>query len=206
VVPDHQSNGHDIVVVGASAGGVEALSRLVRDLPADFPAAVFVVLHVPASGTSVLPTILDRTGPLPAAHAVEGEQIRAGSIYVAPPDRHVLIRSAAVRVERGPKENGARPAIDPLFRSAASAYGPRVVGVILSGTLRDGTIGLAAVKLQGGTTIVQDPEDALYPAMPRSAIGEVGPDAILPAAEIGAALVELTRGGFRSPDVQASRL
>jgi two-component system chemotaxis response regulator CheB len=199
VVLDHQSTGHDVVVVGASAGGVEALSRLVRDLPPDFRAAVFVVLHVPASGTSVLPAILDRHGSLHAAHAVDGEDVKPGRIYVAPPDRHVLVHGSSVRVERGPKENGARPAIDPLFRSAAASCGPRVVGVILSGTLADGAAGLAAVKLRGGATIVQDPRDALYPAMPRNAIVEVGPDSILTAAEIGPALVELTRDVTQAP-------
>src|SRR5207244_2427388 len=165
--------GRDIIVVGASAGGVEALATLVRGLPADLPAAVFVVLHVPPHGTSVLPQILTRAGRLPAKHAVDGEAIQAGRIYVAPPDHHLLVKPGYVRVAHGPRENGHRPAVDALFRTAARTYGHRVAGVVLTGVLDDGTAGLIAVKLRGGAALVQHPDDALYDGMPRSALDNV---------------------------------
>ena len=185
-------SGRDIVVIGASAGGVEALGSLVEKLPVDLPAAVFVVLHIPASGTSVLPAILQRRGRLPAAHAIDEEPIENGRIYVAPPDHHLLLHPGIVRVVRGPRENGYRPAIDPLFRSAAKSFGPRVTGVVLSGVLDDGTAGLAVIKDVGGRTLVQDPEEALYPMMPTSAIDFVSPDRVLEAHGLGSAVVEFT--------------
>jgi two-component system, chemotaxis family, protein-glutamate methylesterase/glutaminase len=188
-VPEPESSGHDVVVIGASAGGVEALGTVVAGLPADLPAAVFVVLHIPASGTSVLPAILGRRGDLPAAHAVDEEPIRNGRVYVAPPDHHLLVQPNAVRVIRGPKENGYRPAIDPLFRVAAHTFGPRVTGVVLSGVLDDGTAGLAAIKAHGGRTLVQEPKTALYPMMPESAIESVAPDEVLPPRELADAIV-----------------
>lgn len=186
---EEQLGGRDIVVVGASAGGVEALRTIVATLPSDLAAAIFVVVHVPAIATSVLPAILQRAGELPAKHAQDEEEIQRGQIYIAPPDHHIFIQPGFVRVTRGPKENGYRPAIDPLFRTAAATYGGRVVGVVLSGVLDDGTAGLAAVKLNGGRTLVQDPDDALYPMMPESAIAAVEPDVVLPMAEIGDAIV-----------------
>src|SRR5215471_8687446 len=137
---------HDIIVVGASAGGVRALRELARGLPPDLPAAVFIVLHIPPAGPSLLPKILSSSGPLRARHAINGEGIEHGRIYIAPPDHHLLVERERVRVMRGPKESRARPAADPLFRSAAHAYGTRVVGVVLSGSLDDGTAGLAAIK------------------------------------------------------------
>jgi two-component system, chemotaxis family, protein-glutamate methylesterase/glutaminase len=182
---------HDIVVVGASAGGVEALADLTASLPPDLPAAVFVVLHVPSTGTSALPDILSRHGPLPAAHVKDGEPIEHGRIYVAPPDHHVLLRSGHVHLARGPRENGHRPAVDPLFRSAAREYGSRVVGVVLSGALDDGTAGLAAIKTRGGLTVVQEPADALYPNMPGSALEHVRVDHVRPAAAMGTLLARL---------------
>ena len=182
---------HDIVVVGASAGGVEALVGMAASLPADLPAAVFVVLHVPSTGTSALPGILSRSGPLPAGHVKDGEPIEHGRIYVAPPDHHLLVVAGHVHLTRGPHENGHRPAVDPLFRSAAREYATRVVGVVLSGALDDGTAGLVAIKSQGGVTVVQDPEDALYPGMPASALEHAEVDHVLPAASIGALLARL---------------
>jgi two-component system, chemotaxis family, protein-glutamate methylesterase/glutaminase len=178
----------DVVVVGGSAGSIQALQALAAGLPPDLPAAVFVVVHVPPYAVSRLPEILARTGPLPAAHAIDGEPIAAGRIYVAPPDRHLLVRGGAVAVSRGPRENHARPAIDPLFRSAARAFGPRVVGVVLSGALYDGSMGLLAIKTRGGLAVVQDPDEAMVDSMPRNAMRRVAPDFVLPAAEIPALL------------------
>ncbi|HVG21925.1 MAG TPA: chemotaxis protein CheB [Blastocatellia bacterium] len=183
--------GHDIIVIGASAGGVEALTQLVRGLPEDLPASVFVVLHVPSNSTSVLAKILNRVGRLPAASAVDYEKIEPGRIYVAQSDCHLLVKRGHVRLTRGPKENTTRPAIDPLFRTAARYYGRRVVGVVLTGTLDDGTAGLLAIKSRGGIAVVQDPDDALYSGMPRSALENVAVDHCLPLAEIPAALARL---------------
>jgi two-component system chemotaxis response regulator CheB len=183
----------DIIVIGASAGGVEALTALARVLPPDFSAALFAVLHVAPHGNSVLPQLLSRAGFIGAEHAIHGDKIVPGRWYVAPPDQHLLIREDCVHLGRGPSENGHRPAIDPLFRSAASSYGSRVIGVVLSGALDDGTAGLLAVKQSGGVTIVQEPTEALHPSMPLSAIEHVKPDHILPVADIGAKLTQLTR-------------
>ena len=183
--------GHDIIVIGASAGGVEALTKLVSTLPADLPAAVFVVLHIPAQSPSLLPNILSRSGTLKAIGPEDGDAIQYGTIYVAPPDQHLLIERNRVRVVRGPKENRHRPAIDPLFRSAALAHGPRAVGVILTGSLDDGTAGLLAIKQCSGIAIVQDPDEALYPSMPLSALAHVKVDYTLPISEIGSLLTRL---------------
>ena len=191
-------SGHDIIVVGASAGGVETLCQMVCGLPQDLPAAVFIVLHIPAHGKSVLPRILNRViekqygqSSWQAHHPTDGELIQAGRIYVAPPDKHLLIRDNCIHLVRGPRENSHRPAVDPLFRTAARTYGTRVVGIILSGLLDDGTAGLAAIKQRGGIAIAQDPEEALYSGMPRSAIENVDVDYIVKVADIGEILTKL---------------
>ena len=191
-----------IICVGASAGGIEALKTLVAGLPADFGAAILVVLHSSSEAPGILGNILDRAGALPAANAVDGERIRPGHIYVAPPDYHLLVEPGLVRLTRGPKQNRFRPAIDPLFRAAASVYGPLAVGVILSGSLDDGTAGLRAIKQLGGTAIVQDPEEALYSSMPRSALEHVRVDYCLPVAEIASVLTRLAGGRVMDEEVR----
>lgn len=180
---------HDVVVIGGSAGAIEALRIIVSSLPADLPAAVLVVIHVPAFSESHLPEIITRSGALPAMHVKNGQRLVPGRIYIAPPDQHVLVRRGVIELSRGPRVNHSRPAIDTLFRSAARSYGPRVVGVLLSGALYDGTAGLVAVKDHGGMAIVQDPVEAAMPSMPRNALGLVEADAVLPSDEIGHALV-----------------
>lgn len=185
--------GHDIIVIGASAGGVEALAKLSQDLSPDLPAAIFVVLHFPAHSKSFLPQILNRSGPWRATHAKDGEAIQHGCIYVAPPDRHLLLKKGHIHLSLGPRENKHRPAIDTLFRSAALGYGPRVIGVVLTGTLDDGTAGLLAIKQRGGVAVVQSPDDALFSEMPRSAIENVDVDYIRPLSEIAPILLNLAR-------------
>jgi two-component system chemotaxis response regulator CheB len=182
---------HDLIVVGASAGGVEALMQLARDLPADLPAAVCVVLHIPPDAASALPQILTRVGQLPALHPQDGAALEPGRIYIAPPDLHLLVARGRLHTVHGPRENRSRPAVDPLFRSAARAYGPRVVGVVLTGALDDGTAGLLAIKRAGGVAIVQDPDDALFPSMPSSALRYVPVDYNLPLASIAPTLARL---------------
>jgi two-component system chemotaxis response regulator CheB len=181
----------DIVVLGASAGGIEALSALLAAVPEDLDAAVFVVVHMPTTGGSALSRILDHAGPLPAAAAEDGEPIRPGRVYVAPADHHLLVSGDVVLARRGPRENGHRPAIDPLFRSAARWFGARVIGGVLSGTLDDGAAGLSAVKRQGGLTVVQDPADARFADMPRVALARIDADLVAPAAELGRQLAVL---------------
>jgi two-component system chemotaxis response regulator CheB len=183
--------GHDIIVVGASAGGIETLKEVVRGLPPSLPAAVFVVIHLAPGGTSVLPNIISRAGPLRAAHPQDGDPITPGRIYIAPPDRHLLVKAGHMRLGRGPRENRVRPAVDPLFRTAAAAYDGRVIGVVLSGGLDDGSAGLVAIKARGGLAVVQDPETALFPGMPASAIRSVEADHIVGAPDMGALLAQL---------------
>jgi two-component system, chemotaxis family, protein-glutamate methylesterase/glutaminase len=184
-------HGHDIVVVGASEGGIEALSVLVAGLPADLPAAVFVVIHSRPGTESRFPELLSRRGPLRARHAIHGEPIVPGRIYVAPPDDHLLLRPGHVRVVRGPKENGFRPSVDALFRTASIAYGPRVIGVVLTGNLDCGTAGLLSIKARGGIALVQDPRDAAIPAMPRSAIDHVAVDHVAAVASLPSLIATL---------------
>jgi two-component system, chemotaxis family, protein-glutamate methylesterase/glutaminase len=183
---------HDIIVIGASAGGVEAISRVIADLPRDVRAAILVVLHI-SRGRSLLPEILTRAGRLPAAHPTDGEPLQYGRVYVAPPDHHMVVDRGTVRVVHTASENGVRPAVDPLFRSAARTYRSRVLAVILTGTLDDGTAGMLAVKQGGGVTIAQDPNEAFSPGMPRSAVNAGAIDHVLPLRDIPvllAALVE----------------
>jgi two-component system, chemotaxis family, protein-glutamate methylesterase/glutaminase len=184
---------HDIVVVGFSAGGIEPLLRLVGALPADFPGAVCVVHHFPPQSVSALPSILQRSTALGAAQAIDGEPIVPGRIYVARPDQHLLLTGGRIQCTNGPREQGHRPAIDPLFRSAARTFGPRVAGVILSGTLDDGTVGLIEIKARGGLALVQQPEEAAYPGMAMSALRNVSVDYVAPVQELAAILDRLAR-------------
>jgi len=183
----------DIVVIGASAGGMDALQKLVSRLPADLPAAVFVVWHLAPGLKSVLPSVLSKAGPLPAFNPEDGDRIEKGRIYVAPNDHHMLLEKGYVRITKGPKENRFRPAIDPLFRSAAYVYGPRTIGVVMTGALDDGTAGLWTIKLRGGTAIVQEPADAMIRSMPMNALEHTDADYQVPAAEIGELLGRLVR-------------
>jgi two-component system, chemotaxis family, protein-glutamate methylesterase/glutaminase len=183
----------NIIVIGASAGGVEALCELTRNLPKDLDASVFIVMHI--GQESMLPHILSRCGNLPAVHAQNNVKYKRGSIYVAPSNHHLTIKDHMTMLNRGPRENGHRPAIDVLFRSAARAHRRRVIGVVLSGGLDDGSAGLYAIKARGGVAIVQDPSEAITPSMPRSAIESVDVDYCLPVSQIATILTELAQGG-----------
>ncbi len=184
----------DIVMVGSSAGGVEALQRLACQFPKDFPAAVFVVVHLPPRTRSFLPDILSKVAVLPAAHPEDGESIQHGRIYIAPPDRHLVIERDHVHLSLGPREQHHRPCINVTFRSAAGSCGERVTGVILTGELDDGTAGLWEVKRRGGITVVQNPEEADFPSMPLNALREAGADYIVRLAETGPLLCRLAAG------------
>ena len=183
----------DIVVIGASAGGITALMAIVKSIPKGFAGYIFVVLHIPPSSPSNLPAILKAAGLLDAVHPRDGELLKRGRIYVAPPDHHMLLEGNKVLIKKGPEENRFRPSIDALFRSAAYVYGPRVIGIVLSGLLNDGTSGLWSVKRLGGLTIVQDPADANFPSMPINVLEYVEVDHSVPATEIGVILVKLVR-------------
>ena len=182
----------DVIVIGASAGGVEVLRTIVAGLPSDLGAAVLIVLHMAPSSPSVLPSLLMRRARLPVAFAVDGERVERGRVLIAPPDRHLVVEDDRVRVTRAPRENHSRPAVDPLFRSAALACGPRVIGVILSGRLDDGTAGLWTVKDRGGVAVVQSPDDALHADMPRNALLYTQADHVVRAVEIAPLLARLT--------------
>ena len=181
----------DIIVVGGSAGSIDGMQRVVRAFPADLNAAVFVVLHLAPDFPSMLPQILSRAGPLPAHNPQDGEKIQRGKIYVAPPDRHLTIEDSRVRLTRGPRENRHRPAIDPLFRTASRVFDARVIGIILSGNMDDGSAGLWAIRVRGGIGIVQDPEEALACQMPQSALDYGGADYVLPLDKIGPQVADL---------------
>lgn len=203
----------DVIVIGASSGGLDAVSSLLAQLPADLSVAVCVVLHVPAESWGGYIAALDRASPLPVRRAEDLAALYHRNVYVAPPDRHLVLGPGHLRVARGPKENRSRPAIDPLFRSAAEVYGERVIGVLLTGYLDDGVAGLAAIARSGGLTIVQDPADALAPDMPTAALERVAVDRALPLHRIGALLVELTesareeenteKGETREPGIES---
>jgi two-component system chemotaxis response regulator CheB len=185
-IPDNTA----LIVIGTSMGGLTALRTIVKDLPESLPAAVCVVQHI-GDHASQLPELLGTAGRLPVVSARDGEPIRAGTIFVAPPSRHLIVAPGHIHLTRGPRENHARPAIDPLFRSAAEVYGPRVIGVVLTGQLNDGTSGLFEIKRRGGIAIAQDPRDAEFPAMPRSAIDHVAIDHCVPAEAMAVLLNDL---------------
>lgn len=197
--------GHDIITIGASAGGVEALIALIGGLPSDLPASLFVVLHLPPTARSLLPQILERTTRMRVGTAVDGEPIERGRIYIAPVDNHLMLDEGVVRVVRTAKENGHRPAVDPLFRSAAEVYGARVIGVVLSGMRDCGTAGLVEIKRRGGIAVVQDPRDALFPEMPQSALDNVPVDHCVPLARLPPLLVDLVhqRTGEAPPEAES---
>ena len=183
---------YKIIVVGASSGGVEALRALFRELKPHLNAAVFIVLHIPPDAKSFLPQILGKLNPMPVQHAQDGAKIRSGHVYIAPPNQHLILENGTMRLTYGPKVNHTRPAIDPLFESAARQYGNRVIGVLMSGNLFDGTKGLLSIQQAGGKTVVQDPEEALFSSMPVSALQSVPIDYSLPVSEIATLLNNIT--------------
>nr|WP_189338485.1 chemotaxis protein CheB [Sphingobium sp. SCG-1] len=182
-----------IVLIGSSAGGVDALRRLCAKLPTDFPTPIFIAQHVSPSARSILAELLDRVGPLKAVTPKDGDSIEPGKIYVAAPDHHMLLRRGRILMRRGPHENRTRPAVNPLFRSAAVAYGAKAIGVVLTGLLDDGTEGLIAIKAAGGTSVVQDPADAEWPSMPKNALLRDHVDHSVPLLDIPDLLGRLVR-------------
>lgn len=191
-----------VVAVGASAGGVEALSEFAAGLSPDLPYAVLVVLHMPPEAPSVLAKIIDRSGPLPASSATHGERLEAGRIYVAVPDRHLLVRDHRVVLSEGPTENGHRPAINALFRSVALDFGPHTIGVLMSGVLDDGVLGAAAIKSRGGQTVAQHPDDAVFSAMPLNALRAGVIDHQVSAVKAGALLAQLSGRHIEEPEME----
>jgi two-component system, chemotaxis family, protein-glutamate methylesterase/glutaminase len=189
-----------IVVVGGSAGSIEPLRQVIAGLPWRPNLAVLVVVHTMANAPSVLPRILTKAGAWSAEHAVDGQLLKYGSIYVAPPDHHLSMERETLRVSRGPKENSHRPAIDPLFRTAARYFGPAAIGVLLSGNGADGSSGLLAIRHAGGKTVVQDPEEALFPTMLRKAIELLQPDVVAPASDIGAVIMKMEEVASMAPE------
>lgn len=183
----------NVVVIGTSAGGIPAMKELFGRLPANLEACLFVAMHVPAYRESHLPEILSRAGPLPAVHPHDGQRLENGTIYVAPPDFHMLIHDGVIRLGRGPRENHTRPSVDPLFRSAALSHGPRVIGIVLTGLLGDGAAGMLAIKRRGGTTAIQDPTDAAYPDMPENVLRAIDVDFRGTALELADFIVRSTK-------------
>ena len=187
--------GHDIIVMGASAGGLPPIERVLSALPADFPASIFVTIHTAAEGPRLLCDVISRMSSLPVSYASDGDAFKKSRVYLAPPGRHLLLQASCMRVTAGPRENRHRPAIDPLFRSAARALGARVVAVLFSGLLDDGTAGLKAVARYHGVTIVQDPDEARFASMPRNAVEKDSPRYVLPVQKIAPRLVQLVSNG-----------
>lgn len=198
----------DIIVIGGSAGATAPLKSILSALPADLPAAVFIVLHIPAQGIGILSTVASAAGKLPVRQAENGMVIENGNVYLGAPDHHLLLFESHMMLGRGPRENMFRPAIDPLFRSAALHYGPRVIGVVLSGLLSDGAAGLSAIKRCGGMALVQDPADAIAEEMPLRALEAATVDLCVPGARIGDVLSDLVREmpGARLPTPPELRL
>ena len=190
---DHFSDNERIVVIGASTGGFGAFKKIISGLPSDFSLPIFIVWHISPEVRGILPQVLNQLNTIPASHVVDSEMIKPGRIYIAPPDHHMIIEDGKVMATHGPKENRFRPAIDPLFRSAAYSYGNRVIGVILSGALDDGTAGMWAIKQYGGTTIVQNPMEAEVPSMPENALREVNIDHCVSLSELPQLLVGLSK-------------
>jgi two-component system chemotaxis response regulator CheB len=200
---------HDVIAIGASAGGVEVLVNMVGELPASLPASVFVALHSAPGYEHVLPELLNRRGSLPAAYPLHGEKIVLGRVYVAPPDNHLYVRPGSMEIVRGPKENGHRPSVDALFRTASSAYGARVVGVVLSGYQDCGTAGMMSIKARGGLCVVQDPITAPVAEMPRSVLDRVPVDHVVPPKELPrllARLAETPAGTATEPGLSVQQL
>jgi two-component system, chemotaxis family, protein-glutamate methylesterase/glutaminase len=195
-----------LVVMGASAGGIQALREVLGGLSRSLPAAVLIVLHTPSAGGGLLAQILGRMTALPSQSPHDGEAIQTGHVYVAPPNFHMTVEDGTLRVLQGPRENMSRPAIDPLFRTAARFYGSRVVGLVLSGLLDDGALGLMVVRSHGGQAIIQDPETALFPGMPRSALAQVPDATVLPLREIAAAIERLAQGDLCAKKAQTATL
>lgn len=205
-MPGLAENYRNVVVVGASAGGVEAIMEMVKGFPDDLPDAVFIVQHIPAYAQSRLDHILQPHTRLKVKSAIDGEEIRAGTIYIAVSDRHLLVENDRVVVSRGPRENRFRPAVDALFRSAAQSYGERVIGVVLSGALNDGTSGMWTIKRANGTAIVQDPEEAMFSDMPRGVMQYTKVDHVLPVGQIGSVLATLSRTQIKRSPAQPGKL
>lgn len=201
---------HDVIAIGGSAGGVEILLSLVPELPADLPAAVFVTLHSrPSPGGGGFPDVLTSRGHLPASYPVHGEKVLPGHIYIAPPDNHLYVRQGSMEIVRGPRENGHRPSVDAMFRTASAAYGSRVVGVVLSGYLDCGTAGMMSIKARGGLSVVQDPSSAQASDMPRSVISKVAVDHVVRPDELAALLGRLATspaGEALEPDAEVKKL
>jgi two-component system chemotaxis response regulator CheB len=208
-IPDQQSHkngsGHRIIVIGGSTGGFEALKTIVKNLPAPFNGSIFIVWHTGANAGGVLANVLNGLTPIYVANAYNNEEIQPNRIYIAPPDHHLIIDRGFLRVTNGPKENRFRPAIDPLFRSASFAYGTRVVGVVLSGAMDDGTAGLWKIKQTGGIAIVQDPYDAEVPSMPVSALRAVKADFVVPVSDIAPLLVKLSKEDVSDENIKGNR-
>jgi two-component system chemotaxis response regulator CheB len=194
-----------VIAIGASADGIAAIATVLRSLPGDLAAPVFVVQHLGRTSLGFLPEILARASPLPVRHPAQGDLIVSGRVYVAPPDHHLVVDMGRTYLSRGPRENHARPAVDALFRSVALAYGSAAVGVVLTGYLSDGTVGLLAIKDRGGVAIVQDPLEAAARGMPTSALASAPIDHTLRLAGIGPKLVELVADAPAAP-VLATRM